>query len=161
MNEFTALEGIRSPGTPVFGYQRGDAVGADVVENWGLEVGTQVCEGDLTTDAPEVRAMARPGPEANRAAWEAWAVANGQDAQWAAEASQSDLEGVAAEDQPVDSGRPADSAKKADWAEYAISLGADRQWANDPSTTKANLQAYESAEAGDTIAVAATEANQA
>lgn len=158
MNDFTALKGIRAPGTAVFGYQRGDAVGADVVENWELAVGEQVCEGDLDGDAPEAPAPARPGPEANRASWEAWAIANGKDDQWAAEASQEDLEAVAAEEPAADSDRPADSAKKADWVAYAEKRGADPAWAEDATTTKADLQGWEPP-VGDTVAVAATEAN--
>lgn len=161
MNEFTALEGIQAPGTAVYGYQRGDAVTADVVERWGLVVGTHVCEGDLDADAPLVPTASRPGPEANRAAWESWAVANGWDPEDAAVASQDDLEAVEPEQAPAGAGRPADSARKSDWAAYVVSLGADPDWANATGRTKADLQAYEPeppAEAGDTIAVAASDA---
>jgi hypothetical protein len=161
-NEFTALDSIPAPGTTVFGYRRGDAVGADVVESWGLVVGQHVCEGDLSDDAPGAVPMQRPGPEANRADWEAWAVANGMDADVAAEAPMEDLQ---AEGTPeADSAdRPADSAKKAEWVDFAVSRGLDRETAE--GKTKAELQDWvaaggwsDSATAGDSVALAATEA---
>jgi hypothetical protein len=156
MNEFTALKGIRAPETPVFGYQRGDAVSADVVANWGLEVGVQVCEGDLDASAAAASAPVRPGPEGTRADLEAWA----------AEASQDDLESIAAEPATADSDRPADSARKPEWVDFAVARGLDRAVAE--GKTKAELQDWvsangwsESAAASDSVALAATEANQA
>jgi hypothetical protein len=166
MNEFTALKGIRAPETPVFGYQRGDAVSADVVANWGLEVGVQVCEGDLDASAAAASAPVRPGPEGTRADLEAWAIASGKGEQWAAEASQDDLESIAAEPATADSDRPADSARKPEWVDFAVARGLDRAVAE--GKTKAELQDWvsangwsESAAASDSVALAATEANQA
>lgn len=96
-NDFTALKSIPAPGTAVFGYRRGDGVAADVVQAWALVVGDDVCEGDLTEDTA-VPVLARPGPEANRAAWESWAIANGMTPEEAAEAGQDDLEAAGAKD---------------------------------------------------------------
>lgn len=163
MNEFTALTGLKPPDSMVFGYQRGDAVSADVVENWGLEVGTDVCEGDLSDEETAAPVTQRPGPEATHADWQAWAVANGMSEQDADGATIEELQAVEAEppaaDEPVsDPDRPADSAKKADWVAYVESRGADPAWATADSTTKADLQAWRP-EAGDPVALAATEAN--
>lgn len=157
-NDYTALEGILAPNTSVFGYRRGDAVSAQVVADWALEIDAQVCAGDLDPDAPVDPTVPRPDEGGTRAEWEAWALAEGMPADDVAAASMDDLQGYRSE-QAADSGRPADSAKKADWAAYAVSLGADPQWANDPNTTKANLQAYEP-EVGDPVALSATEAAQ-
>jgi hypothetical protein len=154
MNEFTALETIYAPDTAVAGYQRGHEVPAAVVDAWQLTVGTQVCEGDLDPDAPAGPAMTRPGPEANRATWETWAVVNGMSAEDAATAGQDDLEAVEPE---AATDRPADSAKKADWAAYVVSQGADEDWANASGRTKADLQSWEP-EVGDPVAVSASEA---
>jgi hypothetical protein len=158
-NEYTALEGLQAPGTMVFGYQRGDAVPADVVERWGLEVGTQVVEGDLTDDTPASAAAVRPGPEGTRSDWEAWAVANGMPADEAAERSLEDLESYESDAEPAavaGTDRPADSARKSEWVAYAKRLGADPEWADSPDTLKADLQAFEPA-AGDSVAVEASE----
>jgi hypothetical protein len=168
-NEYTALRGILSPGTSVYGYHRGQPVSAEVVDTWALFVGTandpdaDVVEGDLPAEeAPAPPVAHRPTEADNRAAWESWAIANGMDAQQAAEASQEDLEAVAGPDrseQGAQPERPADSAPKANWIAYAIERGADPQWAGDAATTKANLQAYEP-QPGDTVATSAAEASQ-
>jgi hypothetical protein len=161
MTDYVALKGILQPGTSVFGYQRGHAVPAEVVESWNLVLDDDVAEG-TRLPADGNAAVARPAEGANRADLESYAVATGALTQkQAAEASQDDLEAVAtAEDQPAAEQpvRPADSAAKADWVAYALAQGADPQWANDSATTKANLQAYEPP-VGDTVAEAATEAN--
>ena len=167
-NEYTALRGIMAPGTTVFGYHRGSPVSAQVVDTWGLAVGTandpdaDVVAGDLPAEEAAPVAVPRPTAADNRATWEAYAVANGMSAEDAAMASQEDLEaidpaGVAVE--PSDPERPSDSAPKADWIVYAEARGADPEWTHASGTTKADLQAYEPV-AGDTVAVAATEANQ-
>jgi hypothetical protein len=169
-NEYTALRGILSPGTNVYGYHRGQPVTAEVVESWSLTVGTandpeaDVVEGDLPADeVDEAPAAHRPTEADNRAAWEAWAIANGMDAQQAAEASQEDLEAVTADESGAEQGeqpvRPADTAKKAEWQAYAARMGADETWAYADTTTKADLQAYEP-QPGDTVATSATEASQ-
>jgi hypothetical protein len=159
-NEYTALEDIQAPGTAVFGYRRGDAVTADVVSNWGLVVGADVCAGDLPAEDAGEAPMLRPGPEANRATWEQWAVANGMDPDEAADAQMEDLEGAGPQEeaQPAEPGRPADSAKKAEWVAYVQARATDngtRDWAAADSTTKADLQGWKP---GDTVALAATEA---
>lgn len=172
MTAYTALRGILAPGTSVYGYHRGAPVAGQVVDAWGLVVGeandpdADVVSGDLPAGELESVPLGRPTEADNRATWEAWAIANGMSEQDAAEVSQEDLEAVEAVpdaepaagqgDQPV---RPADSAKKADWVAYAEARGADPAWAGADSTTKADLQAYEPP-VGDTIAAAATEANQ-
>lgn len=160
MTDYVALRGIQAPGTTVFGYRRGDRVDESVVASWNLNVGTgpdaDVAEGtDVPADTATV--AVRPGPEGTRADWEAFAVAGGMSEQDAAVASQDELESAPAEaETPV---RPADSAPKAEWQAYAVALGADEAWARDSATTKVNLQAYEPP-VGDTVAIAATEANQ-
>jgi hypothetical protein len=165
MNEFTALDSIQAPNTTVFGYRRGDPVGADVVENWGLEVGVHVCEGDLVEGDPSGPAMVRPGPEANRATWEQWAIANGMDPEQAAAAPMEDLEAAGPQEPAAaaDPDRPADSARKAEWVTYVQGKAGDDEatqaWAAADSTTKADLQAWQPG-SGDPIAEAATEATQ-
>lgn len=153
-NEFTALKDIQAPGTTVFGYRRGDPVRADVVENWGLTLDDDVCEGNLPNDAPVTPAAVRPDEGANRATWEAWAVANGMSAEDAADAPMDDLQ-AAGPQEPGE--RPADSAKKADWAAYVVAQGADEDWANATGRTKADLQAW-TPTPGDPVAAAAGEA---
>lgn len=177
MTDYVALGPIYAPGTSVAGYQRGHAVPASVVEAWELTVGdgpdAQVAEGSDLPAHGGLSPMDRPGPEANRSTWEKWAVVNGMSAEDAAAAAQEALEKIEAKkadaeafetieewDRPDPAERPADSAPKADWIRYVIDSGGDRQWANDSATTKANLQAWQPA-TGDTVAVAATEANQA
>lgn len=168
--EYVALIDIPVPGTSVFGYRRGHAVPEPVVQNWELAVGEQVAEGTQLPEGESDAAMGRPGPEATRATWEKWATANGMSQEDAAVAAQEALEKVEAksveaetpepaEVQPAPE-RPADSAAKAEWVKFVVDSGGDSQWANDSATTKANLQAWEPAP-GDTVAVAATEANQA
>lgn len=158
-NEYTALQTIHAPGSFAAGYQRGDAVTADVVGNWDLVVGEHVCEGDLVENEGPAP-MVRPGPEANRATWEAWAVANGMSEDEAAEAQMEDLEAAGPQDPnaPADPDRPADSARKADWVDYAVGRGLDQDTAE--GMTKAELQEWQP-EVGDPVALAATEANQA
>jgi hypothetical protein len=165
-NEYTALRGILSPGTSVYGYHRGQPVTASVVDAWALTVGAaddpdaDVVEGDLPADQVDVAPAAhRPTAADNRAAWEAWAVTNGVDPQRAAEASQEDLEAVTGAEQGDQPQRPADSAKKAEWQAYAVALGADETWATADTTTKADLQAYEP-QPGDTVATPAAEASR-
>jgi hypothetical protein len=169
-NEYTALRGILAPGTSVYGYHRGHPVTASVVDSWSLTVGTandpdaDVVEGNLPADEVVVAPVPRRPTEAdNRAAWESWAIANGMDAQQAAEASQEDLEAVGGTEPGTEQGdrpaRPADTAKKAEWQAYAARMGADETWAYADTTTKADLQAY-APQPGDTVAVAATEASQ-
>lgn len=169
MTDYVALTTIYAPGTSVAGYQRGHAVPADVVENWDLAVGTDVAEGAALPENEDGTPMQRPGPEATRATWERWAVANGMSEHDAATAAQGALEkveskkpaGPEATTSPDEvPGRPADSAPKADWIGYVVGAGGDKRWANDSATTKANLQAWEPT-VGDTVAASATEANQA
>jgi hypothetical protein len=172
MTDYVALGPIYAPGSYAAGYQRGHAVPESVVENWDLRVGTDVAEGSELPDDVPAGSMERPGPEATRATWEKWAVANGMSAEDAAQAAQEALEKIEAAspspaepvaddteqgEQPV---RPADSAPKAEWITFVVASGGDERWANDSTTTKANLQAWQPP-AGDTVAVAATEANQA
>lgn len=156
MSEYTALTSITPPGALVYGYHRGDPVSADVVGSWDLVVGEQVVEGPLPDEAPAV-VMGRPGPEATRAQWEAYAVANGMDPDDVAEATQDDLEAVRPADEPVVGDRPAESANKAAWVAYVSTHGSesDKAWAEAVGTTKANLMAWEPA--GDPIAVDASE----
>ena len=153
-NEYTALQGIQAPGTAVFGYQRGDAVTADVVSNWDLKVGSDVCEGDLLEEVPTSETGAqRPDDGANYATWQAWAIANGMPADQAEDASMDDLQGWERPDDSVT--RPADSANKATWVAYVEANGADKEWAEAGTTTKADLQNWQ---VGDMVAVAASEA---
>lgn len=164
MIDYVALAGIKAPNTAVYGYQRGDRVHENVVQSWGLIVGSDVAEGtELPDDSEPAPVMERPGPEGTRADWEKWAVYNGMPESSVSVASQDELEAVHGEQPPNEQGeqpvRPADGAKKAEWQEYAAKLGADETWAYADSTTKADLQAYEPP-VGDTVAVAATEANQ-
>lgn len=172
MKDYVALIDIPVPGTSVFGYRRGHAVPESVVQNWELAVGEQVAEGtQLPEDDESGATMGRPGPEATRATWEKWAVANGMSQEDAAVAAQEALEKVEAKKAdaepsvpddaaPVAPERPADSAAKAEWVKFVVDSGGDPQWANDSATTKANLQAWEPV-VGDTVAVSATEANRA
>lgn len=163
-NEFTARAAIKAPGTTVFGYRRGDAVSAQVVEAWELTVGdandpeADVVEGDLPEGVPDEPQMGRPGEADNRAAWEAWGRAHGMSESEAIESSLEDLYAIQDEAAVTTTTRPADSAKKSEWQAYATKLGADETWAYADSTTKADLQNYHP---GDTIALAATEASQA
>jgi hypothetical protein len=161
MTDYVALTGIMAPNTNVYGYQRGDRVHESVVSSWNLRIGTDVEEGaELPAEVTSAPAV-RPGAESTRADWEKWAVVNGMSEQDAAAASQDDLEAADGTSEQGDRPeRPADSAPKAEWQAYAVALGADEMWARDSATTKANLQAYEPP-VGDTVAVAATEANQA
>lgn len=163
-NEYTALGSLREPGVEsyAFGYRRGDAVTAAVVENWGLVVGEDVVEGGLDESDTPQRAVPRPGDGANRAEWEAYAIATGMSPEDAADASQDDLE--AAGSAPADD-RPTDGAKKAEWVAYVSNhpqaTDDDKAWASTDSTTKADLQAWQpasGAKVGDPVAVAATEA---
>ena len=142
MNDYTALEPIAAPGTLVFGYQRGDAVSADVVTSWGLDVGAQVCEGDLPADdEPPAPVVPEPDAAAPRADWEAWAIANGMDPDEAAQISMDELQAYRPGG-PPNPARPADSAPKAAWIAFVEALGADPTWAEDSGTTKADLQAW-------------------
>jgi hypothetical protein len=166
---FIAIAPLSPPESLVYGYQPGDPVGDDVVEAWELgedkvqwvepeEVGSL----EVVPVSPESAGPARPGPEANRAELESYAVRVGaMTAEEAAVASQDDLESVEPQEQ-ADDGRPAESAVKADWIAYVVQTGADESWANDKATTKADLMAWEPSgaarpAAGDTIAVALTE----
>ena len=165
---FTALRSLTAPGTIVFGYRYGDPVEASVVENWGLVVGEDVTDGPIEDTVPLTPPAARPGPEANRAAWEGYAIAHGMSEKDAAEAPLEELQADRdAKGKPVE--RPADSAKKADWVAYVEKLGADKEWAQADSTTRADLQAWQpdtqaaptagvAPVVGDPVAVAASEA---
>jgi hypothetical protein len=107
---YTALHSLAAPGTLVFGYHRGDPVEQSVVENWGLTVGGDVAEGTIEDIAQSTPVAIRPGPEANRAAWESYAIAGGLSEKAAAAAAieelqaERDTKGKAAE-------RPAGSKK--------------------------------------------------
>jgi hypothetical protein len=159
---YIALTTLRAPDTLVAGYQPGDPVADEVVEKWELD-DTQVreveegTETDLGTLAAVQPALAKPGPEANRAQMEAYAVAIGaMTAEEAADASQEDLEAVEPDSVAL-ADRPADSANKSEWIAYVTRHGGDEAWASDKGTTKADLQAWEPAQApvpGDTIATA-------
>ncbi|GAA0528787.1 hypothetical protein GCM10010172_06740 [Paractinoplanes ferrugineus] len=177
MTVYTALHGISAPGTSVFGYQRGHEVPEVVVANWNLIVGddgsdADVTEGPLADLTPATVVVVRPDDGANRAAWEAYAVAAGMTEKDAAQAPLEELQAERdAKGKPVE--RPADNAKKADWVAYVKKLGADKAWADDDTTTRADLQAWTpdhvvpvadpaaAPAVGDPIAVAATAANQA
>lgn len=156
---FTALHTLNAPGTLVAGYRRGEPVDPSVVEAWGLTVGEDVTDGPLE-ESERVVAVPRPGPEANRAAWESYAVANGMSEEDAGNASQEDLEGVEPEPEVVQAGRPADNARKAEWVSYVSdhpqATDEDKAWAGDDTTTKADLQGWKPV--GDPVALAATEA---
>jgi hypothetical protein len=158
---YIALAPLRPPGSLVAGYQPGDPVSDDVVAAWDLD-DTQVreveagSETDIATLAAVAPALVKPGPEANRAELEAYAVAIGaMTADEASAASQDDLESV----DPADDGRPTDAAVKAEWVAYVVGAGADETWANDKSTTKADLQAWKPGQvkAGDTVAQSLSE----
>lgn len=165
-NEYTALHGIAAPGTSVYGYQRGAAVSAGVVESWDLIVGeandpdADVVAGDLPADTPAEVLVPRPDEGANRAAWEGYAIANGVPAGAAAEMAIEDLQAVGTGEALVAAGlmRPADSAPKSEWIQFVLALGADEAWAK--AATKADLQAYD-VRPGDTVAMAATELTEA
>ena len=159
MNEFTALGPIAAPGTSVFGYQRGDAVPAQVVTDWQLD-DTQVCQGDLPAGPAARPAFPVPDETATRGDWEDWAIAEGMDPDQAASISMDDLQAWRpAQSAAADGERPADSAKKAEWVDYAVRRGADHGWAE--QQTKADLQAWEPAQPTDTVAAAASEADKA
>lgn len=147
---YVALTPLRAPGTMVFGFQPGDGVPQDTVENWELVIGVDVMPRDTGV-------VARPDRDSDdRAAWEAYAIGQGTPVQDARAASLTQLRKTPEPATDADTGgpvvladpfaapeRPAPGAKKADWIEYVIATGADKAWANDPSTTKADLQDYE------------------
>lgn len=171
MDDFYALRPIAAPGTAVFGYQPGYPVAASVVEAWELEVGIDVMPGNTN-------AVPYPGEDSDdRAQWNAWAMAQGGDAQTVQAASLADLKADYPEPEPDEDGnppaaerlarptdRPEDSALKAEWIAYVTHMGANVEWANDKSTTKADLMAWDPGQAanpgavGDTVAAAASEA---
>lgn len=165
---YTAREAIMAPGTSVFGYRRGHEVPPEVVESWELTVGPdgQVVEGPLTEESERL-AQTPPSEADTRVTWEAWAVANGMSAEDAENATMDDLQAIRPAEAVTEPERPADSAKKAEWVDYVVARAGDDEqlkiWARDDATTKANLQAWEpgAVTPGDTVAVAATEANQA
>ena len=131
MTSYTALRGIAAPGTSVFGYQRGHAVSESVVENWSLVVGE----------------------------------ANDPDADV--------VEGDLPDDAPAERlvRRPEEGANRAAWEGYAIASGMPAAEAmvasqEDLETFGVKPPAKKSrstsgTKVGDTVAVAATEANQA
>lgn len=171
--DYTALVPLRAPGTMVFGYRAGDGVPASVVESWDLVVGEQV-------SPTSTGVIARPEDD-DRRHWEAYAIGQGWTADAARAASLDDLQGIeqteGADPEPLPDPnaplpRPEPSALKSDWIAYVLQEGADPNWANDKATTKADLQDYSpqrdtgptetvnTPPVGDTVAVAATEANQ-
>jgi hypothetical protein len=158
---YIAIAPLRPPGSLVAGYQPGDEVTEQVKTDWDLD-DTQVRWVDADEDGrPIVPAdvavpVVRPGPEANRATWEAYAVSNGMSEQDAADASMDDLQASGPDQgEQADPNRPADSALKADWLAYVKGQGADADWAD--TATKADLMAWQPA-VGDTVAVAASDA---
>lgn len=143
--EFTALTALRAPGTMVFGYQAGDGVPASVVENWELNVGT---------DVMPTRTGLVPRPEDDdRSAWEAYAIGQGMSVEDARAASLAELKDTPEPEPDAEPEklpdplappvRPEPNALKADWVAYVVAIGADRAWAEDKATTKAELQDYE------------------
>jgi hypothetical protein len=168
--EFVALRAFGPPGSMVNGYQRGDRVAADVVERWGLVVGEEGHVMPLRSDASP-----RPADDdEDRAAWEAYALAQGWSDGDAKAASLDDLRAIP-EPEPDEHGNPApaeqlpdptaapvrpdDGAVKADWVSYVVRSGGDEEWATAKATTKADLQAWAPtpAEAPDPVAASATE----
>jgi hypothetical protein len=163
---YVTLAPVGPPGSLIYGYQAGEVIADEVVENWQLDE-TQVkhvepgAENEAVPAEPTAVEPVRPGPEANRAEMEAYAVAIGaMSAEEAADASQDDLWAVESdstdEPAPETSDRPTDSALKAEWVEYVVRAGADEPWARDKATTKDDLMAWQPA-AGDTVAVSASE----
>lgn len=160
-----ALHTITPPGALVAGYHRGYEIHPAVVENWELVEGVDWSADppDSTPDAAPV--LPRPVDDSDRGAWVAYVVSRGTPA---TDAEGMDLdvlmglypEGEEADDEPA---RPADSARKSEWVLYVNdhprATAEDQAWAGDDSTTKADLQAWRPATPGDTVAVAATEAN--
>lgn len=176
MDDFIALKGIKAPGTSVFGYQRGDAVPAAVVDDWELSVGTNVALADV---APlNTLAVPRPDDDAPRSEWEAYAAGAGMSSEKIEEASLADLQAIPepepGEDgtpaiaeplpNPVNPQRPEDDALKSEWVTYVVARGADPEWANAKTTKKTDLQAYDpgadalpAPDQGDPLAESATE----
>lgn len=88
MSDFVALHPINAPGSYARGYNTGDAVPAQVVDDWGLAVGDDVEPAD-GYDAP------RPADgNDDRAAWEAYVVAKGTTVADAKAASLDELRGM-------------------------------------------------------------------
>lgn len=159
---YIATAPVGPPGSLIRGYQPGDEVPDQVVADWDLD-DTQVHQVDadedgrpIVPDEPVAPVLPRPGPEANYAAWQAWAVANGMDPAEAEDADMADLQAYGAEPANEDDpNRPADSALKADWLTYVKGQGADADWAD--TATKADLMAWQPT-VGDPVAVAASDA---
>src|SRR5262245_45476375 len=70
--EYVAQRTLRDPVTDVIAYQPGDPVAQGVVDNWQLEVGA---DGDVLP--LEGTLLAKPAKNAARAAWVAYALAQG------------------------------------------------------------------------------------
>lgn len=157
-----ALRTIEAPGSLVAGYRAGDEVHPAVIESWGLVVGEDVAEDRPDPDAPATTVVPRPDEGANRAAWEAYALANGMSADDVAAATQEDLEGVEQAEPAEDHPRPAATAKKSEWVLYVNdhpqATAEDQAWAGDDTTTRAQLQEWQPlGQLGDPVAVEATE----
>jgi len=170
MPDYFAARRINAPGQYVTAYQPGDAVSADVVSAWELQVpdDVQPAEG---YQAP------RPSEDStDRAAWEAYVTGQGTALNDARLASITELRGLYAapppepvpawqvndgiqpvpavqpptDPTPVQDGepatdgpeRPAASATKPEWVTWAVQAGANKEWANASDTTKADLMNY-------------------
>lgn len=169
---YRALKAFGPPGTAVNGYQRGDGVPQDVVDNWELEVGIDV-------EPTDTAVIGYPGEGADRKDWEAWAIGQGMPADEARAASLDDLIAAYPEPEPDADGnlppgepladstarpeRPDETALKAAWIAYVTASGADKTWANEKATTKADLMAWDPGQGfqrpvvGDTIAASLSE----
>jgi hypothetical protein len=170
---YVALRRIHQPDTLLYPYNEGDGLPANAVKEWGLVVGEDVMPADTGV-------ITRPGDDAPRAEWEAFAIGQGRDPVEVRDASMKDLRGIPAPDpeQPAQAlprpgevpPPPADDAVKAEWVRAAVARGADEEWAGAKGTTKADLIAFvDESEAGspgaadeqptDTVAAAANDAN--
>lgn len=166
-DEYEALTDIQAPGTMVFAYRTGDGVPASAVDNWELRVGEQVRPRNTGV-------IPRPADDADRRAWEAYAIGQGMATEDAQAASLEDLRAAYPEtddepevrDLPSPTDRPADGDVKADWVRWAVASGADETWATDKGTTKAELMDWTppdrsdrgpDPEVGDPVALSATQ----
>lgn len=140
-----ALRTIRIPDTLAAGYQRGHEVPDDVVASWGLVDGEDVAAERPQDDAPAAPPT-RPVDDSDRAAWVAFAIADGADPDEVRDMPLDELMaaygGDGGGDPAAEIERPADSARKADWVEYVVASGAGRDWAEASDRTKADLQAW-------------------
>jgi hypothetical protein len=154
---YVALRRIHQPDTLLYPYNEGDGLPANAVTEWGLVVGEDVAP--VRDDV-----IAKPGDDADRAEWEAFAVGQGWTLEDARDASMKDLRAIPERDpeQPArrldEPGpapdRPAESDVKAEWIRWATANGADEQWANDKGTTKADLMEWQPEQSADEAATA-------